>query len=90
MLSLLLTAVSISGIFAADADYCYPTRETKTANYDDLTFNEGSANPIPPHYYGLSYYTFQVDQYDGFIPATSGNQTAIAFGGSGSFSIPDS
>ncbi|OAL46983.1 hypothetical protein IQ07DRAFT_590461 [Pyrenochaeta sp. DS3sAY3a] len=47
-------------------------------------------NPIPPHYYGLSYTTFQVDQYDGFIPPTSGNQWTMAFGGSGNISIPDS
>jgi hypothetical protein len=69
---------------------CHPIREPKTAKYDDLPFYEGSPNPIPPHYYGLSYFDFQIDQYDGFIPPTSGNQTAIAFGGSGNFSVPDS
>ncbi|KAF2490841.1 hypothetical protein BU16DRAFT_469932, partial [Lophium mytilinum] len=58
--------------------------------YDDLPWIEGSYNPIPPHYYGLSYTTFQVDHYDGFIPATSGNQSAMAFGGSGNITIPDS
>ena len=69
---------------------CYPTRETRTARYDDLTFIEPGPNPIPPHYYGLSYFTFQVDQYDGFIPPTSGNQWTMAFGGSGNISIPSS
>jgi hypothetical protein len=72
-----------------DKSYC-PVRELKIASYDDLPFVEGSFNPIPPHYYGLSYTTFQVDQYDGWFPATSGNQTTIAFGGSGNISIPDS
>jgi hypothetical protein len=69
---------------------CKPTKEAKVARFDDLSFNEGSMNPIPPHYYGLSYFTFQVDQYDGFIPPTSGNQWTMAFGGSGNISIPDS
>jgi hypothetical protein len=66
-----------------------PARELKTARYDDLPFVDGGFNPIPPHYYGLSYTTFQVDQYDGWFPATSGIQTTIAFGGSGNISIPD-
>jgi hypothetical protein len=89
----LLPAISWSLVVCttdADAKNCCPIREFKTARYDDLPFVEGSSNPIPPHYYGLSYTTFQVDQYDGFLPATSGNQTIIAFGGSGNISIPDS
>jgi hypothetical protein len=69
---------------------CYPTRELNVAKYDDLSFNDGGFSPIPPHYYGLSYTAFQVDQYDGWFPPTSGNQTAIAYGGSGNISIPDS
>ncbi|KAF1998122.1 hypothetical protein P154DRAFT_564893 [Amniculicola lignicola CBS 123094] len=69
--------------------YCRPSRSTKIAKYDDLTWIEGNYNPIPPHYYGLSYTTFQVDSYDGFIPPTSWNQTAMAFGGSGNISVPD-
>jgi hypothetical protein len=69
---------------------CHPIREPKMAKYDDLPFDDGGFNPIPPHYYGFSYFGFQVDQYDGFIPPTSRNQTAVAFGGSGNFSIPDS
>ncbi|KAF1954219.1 hypothetical protein CC80DRAFT_526903 [Byssothecium circinans] len=77
-------SLAIAAPAAADA-----IKETKIARYDDLPFTEGSFNPIPPHYYGLSYFTFQVDQYDGFIPPTSGNQTAMAFGGSGNISIPD-
>ncbi|KAF2743255.1 hypothetical protein M011DRAFT_228692 [Sporormia fimetaria CBS 119925] len=67
-----------------------PSCTANIARYDDLTFNEGSYNPIPPHYYGLSYINFQVDQYDGFIPPTSGNQWAMAFGGSGNITVPDS
>jgi hypothetical protein len=58
--------------------------------FDDLTFNDGGFSPIPPHYYGLSYFTFQVDQFDGFIQAASGNQWAMSYGGSGTISIPDS
>jgi hypothetical protein len=69
---------------------CKTVHTPYVAKYDDLPFNEGSMNPIPPHYYGLSYITFQVDQYDGFIPPTSGNQWAMAFGGSGNITIPDS
>jgi hypothetical protein len=85
-------ASSISAAPVADdiEKGCYPIREAKIARYDDLPFVEPGANPIPPHYYGLSYITFQVDQYDGFIPPTSGNQTAMAFGGSGNITIPDS
>jgi hypothetical protein len=73
----------------ASSNYCSFNKETKTAKYDDLPFVEPGPNPIPPHYYGLSYITFQVDQYDGFIPPTSGNQWIMAFGGSGNISIPD-
>jgi hypothetical protein len=67
---------------------CYPTQSTKVARYDDLPFVEPGPNPIPSPYLGLSYTLFQVDQYDGFIPPTSGNQWTMAFGGSGNFSIP--
>jgi hypothetical protein len=77
-------------IAAPSSSGCKPTKESKLAQFDDLPFNDGSASPIPPHYYGLSYSTFQVDQYDGFIPPTSGNQWAMAYGGSGNISIPDS
>jgi hypothetical protein len=77
-------------IAAPSSSTCKPTKESKIAQFDDLTFNDGSASPIPPHYYGLSYFTFQVDQYDGFIPPTSGNQWVMAYGGSGNISIPDS
>jgi hypothetical protein len=90
----LLITLALSVFAAPVADDtekgCYPIRETKIARYDDLPFVEPGTNPIPPHYYGLSYITFQVDQYDGFIPPTSGNQTAMAFGGSGNITIPDS
>lgn len=91
-ITVLLSLASLAlAIPAAHPDpYCTPSRETKTSKYDDLPFVEGSMNPIPPHYYGLSYTTFQVDQYDGFIPPTSGNQWTMAFGGSGNISIPDS
>ncbi|KAH4016781.1 hypothetical protein HBH70_233370 [Parastagonospora nodorum] len=83
-----------SGLSAPTSDAstndCHPTKELKTAKYDDLRFDDGGFNPIPPHYYGLSYTAFQVDQYDGWFPPTSGNQTAVAYGGSGNFSVPDS
>jgi hypothetical protein len=68
---------------------CKPTETSFVARYDDLPLQEPGYNPIPPHYYGLSYTTFQVDQYDGFIPPTSGSQWTMAFGGSGNISIPD-
>ncbi|KAH8699348.1 hypothetical protein GQ44DRAFT_665587 [Phaeosphaeriaceae sp. PMI808] len=87
---LILLYFASIGLTVPTADSsCYPTREPKVANYDDLPFVEPGPNPIPPHYYGLSYTTFQVDQYDGWIPPTSGNQWAMAFGGSGNISIPD-
>lgn len=73
----------------ADDLVCKPIRTTYTARYDDLPYVEPGPNPIPPHYYGLSYFTFQVDQYDHWIPPTSGNQWTMAFGGSGNISIPD-
>jgi hypothetical protein len=85
-----LLPLACLAIAAPATDGCKPIKEDKIARFDDLPFNEGSFNQIPPHYYGLSYTTFQVDQYDGFIPPTSGNQWAMAFGGSGNISIPDS
>ncbi|KAF2646700.1 hypothetical protein P280DRAFT_416215 [Massarina eburnea CBS 473.64] len=86
----ILPLISLSIAALTVADTCKPTKETKIAKYDDLPFTEGNFNPIPPHYYGLSYFTFQVDQYDFWIPPTSGNQWTMAFGGSGNISIPDS
>jgi hypothetical protein len=85
------TALITLAASTADANnyYC-PNRELKVAKYDDLPFVEPGPNPIPARYFGLSYATFRVDQYDGWIPPTSGNQTAMAFGGSGNISIPNS
>jgi hypothetical protein len=78
------TALIALAASAADANnyYC-PNRELKIAKYDDLPFVD------PARYFSLSYTTFQVDQYDGWIPPTSGNQMAMAFGGSGNISIPN-
>ncbi|ORY19233.1 hypothetical protein BCR34DRAFT_582408 [Clohesyomyces aquaticus] len=94
MKSTLITnlALAFSLAYASPVTHekCRPVRTTHIAKYDDLPFVEPGPNPIPPHYYGLSYFTFQVDQYDGFIPPTSGNQWTMAFGGSGNISIPDS
>ncbi|KAF2731698.1 hypothetical protein EJ04DRAFT_498160 [Polyplosphaeria fusca] len=70
-----------------ERDYCRPSRKTYVAKYDDLPFVEPGPNPIPNPYNGLTYTTFQVDQYDGFIPPTSGNQWTMAFGGSGNISV---
>lgn len=91
-LALLVVASVVLAAPTADSDStkCHPDKAYKVARYDDLPFNEPGPTPIPPHYYGLSYITFQVDQYDGWIPPTSGNQTAIAFGGSGNITVPDS
>ena len=76
-------------IFATPtSDYCKESHKY-IARYDDLPFVEPGPNPIPSGYNGLSYTTFQVDQYDGFIPPTSGNQWTMAFGGSGNISVPD-
>lgn len=83
----LFAAVAVADI---TTDSCKIIRELKTASFDDLNFYEGDASPIPPHYLGLSYFNFQVDQFDGFIPATSGNQTIIAYGGTGDIMVPDS
>ncbi|KAF2246160.1 hypothetical protein BU26DRAFT_521633 [Trematosphaeria pertusa] len=69
---------------------CRARKQTYVAKYDGLPFQEPGPNPIPPHYYGLGYTTFQIDQHDHFIPPTSGNQWAMAFGGSGNISVPDS
>jgi hypothetical protein len=68
--------------------YC-PTSMPMSVGFDDLPFNEGSDNPIPRPYNALTYYLFQVDQYDGFIPPTSGNQWAIAYGDSGRIRITE-
>jgi hypothetical protein len=75
--------------FAAPKPPCRPVKTSYTAQYDDLPYVEPGPNPIPPHYYGLSYTTFQVDRYDFWIPPTSGNQWTMAFGGSGNISVPD-
>ena len=74
----------------ANNGYCRPSQKTYVAQYDDLPFVEPGANPLPSPYNGLTYTTFQVDQYDGFIPPTSGNQITMAFGGSGNISVPAS
>ncbi|KAF2702845.1 hypothetical protein K504DRAFT_444935 [Pleomassaria siparia CBS 279.74] len=66
----------------------HPSQKTYVAQYDDLPFVEPGPNPLPSPYNGLVYNLFQVDQYDGFIPTTSGNQWTMAFGGSGNFSVP--
>ena len=71
-------------------DHCYPTSDTKVAQYDDLPVVEGGPNPIPSPYNGLNYKTFQVDRNDGLFPPTSGNQWTMAFGGSGNISVPNS
>lgn len=83
LLSLISMAVS-----APTTETCRPCTEMKVARYDDLLFSEPAPSPIPPHYFGLNYTLFQVDQYDGFIPPTSGNQWTMAYGGSGNISIP--
>ena len=72
----------------ADDNYGRPSLKTYVAKYDDLPFNEPGANPIPAGYNGLDYTNFQVDQYDGWIPPTSGDKVAMSFGGSGNFSVP--
>ena len=54
------------------------------------------ATPIADDNYGrpsqktyvAKYDDFQVDQYDGWIPPTSGDKVAMSFGGSGNFSVP--
>jgi hypothetical protein len=68
-------------------NYCQPSQKNYIAQYDDLTFNDGDASPIPIPYNGLVYTLFQVDQYDGFIPPTSGSQWTMAYGGSGNISV---
>jgi hypothetical protein len=87
LLSIASICIAVPTTFA-NRESC-PIKESKIASYDDLPFFEPGPNPIPPHYYGLSYSTFQVDQYDGFISPKSGNQSAMAFGGSGNITIPD-
>ncbi|KAF2176522.1 hypothetical protein K469DRAFT_678531 [Zopfia rhizophila CBS 207.26] len=84
-----LLAIAIAAP-VADDEKCRPTQTTYTTKYDNLPFVEPGPNPIPSPYNGLNYKTFQVDQYDGFIPPTSGNQWTMAFGGSGNISVPDS
>lgn len=71
-------------------NHCRSSQKIYTAQYDDLTFNDGDASPIPTPYNGLVYTLFQVDQYDGFIPPTSGDQWTMAYGGSGNISVPAS
>jgi len=85
--TLLLACLAVA---APEETACNATKEAKVARFDDLSVIDGSMNQIPPHYYGLSYFTFQADQFDGFIPPTSGDKWAMAFGGSGNISIPDS
>jgi hypothetical protein len=82
-LSLLPAALS-----APTTESCRPCVDRKIARYDDLPFSEPGPSSIPTHYFGLNYTLFQVDQYDGFIPPTSGNQWTMAYGGSGNISIP--
>ncbi len=93
MLSSLATSLVLLTVALAaptpDNGYCYPSRENKVAQYDDLPWVEGQRNPIPTPYLGLDYNIFQVDRNDGFIPPTSGDQWTMAFGGSGNISVPD-
>jgi hypothetical protein len=85
-----LLAVAHGTPVAEDRYGCTPGRKSYIAQYDDLPFLEPDPSPIPTPYNGLNYTLFQVDQYDGFIPPTSGNQWTMAYGGSGNISIPDS
>ncbi|KAF2865817.1 hypothetical protein BDV95DRAFT_506506 [Massariosphaeria phaeospora] len=90
VLTSILPIITLALAAPSANDNCRPSRTTYVAQYDDLPFVEPGPNPIPPHYNGLSYTAFQVDQYDGFILPTSGNQWTMAFGGSGNFSGPAS
>jgi hypothetical protein len=81
MKSLILALLPLVSLTAA-APPCWPTHESYTATYDDL--EDGA---VPLLYEGLTYTTFQVDQYDGFIKPTSGDKWAIAYGGSGNISV---
>jgi hypothetical protein len=84
-----LVAATLAIPVANDGNGCRPIRQTYTAKYDDLPFVEPGPNPIPPHYYGLSYLTFQTDQDDGWLPPTSLPNRAMAFGGAGNITVPD-
>ncbi|KAF2197138.1 hypothetical protein GQ43DRAFT_475703 [Delitschia confertaspora ATCC 74209] len=86
---LFLPLVTLSLAAPLEERKCKPTCTSYVANYDDLPFNDGSANPINL-YNNLNYTTFQVDAYDGFIPPTSFSNWAMAFGGSGNISVPKS
>ncbi|KAF2269521.1 hypothetical protein CC78DRAFT_564775 [Lojkania enalia] len=85
----LLSLVAIAQASALTKNYCRSTRKTYTAQYDDLPFIETGSNPLPNPYRYLTYTAFQIEQYDGFIPPTSGNQWTMAFGGSGNISLFD-
>jgi hypothetical protein len=93
MKSTIVASLIFSVAFAipsTDPNYCRPSSKTYIAQYDDLKFNDGDPSPIPSPYNGLVYTLFQVDQYDGFIPPTSGNQWTMAYGGSGNISVQSS
>ncbi|KAK4187624.1 hypothetical protein QBC35DRAFT_498177 [Podospora australis] len=81
----ILALLTISNALATN---CAKTYEAK---YDELTWHEPieTGNPIQSNYKGLDYTIFQLDQYDGFISPSSGNQYAMAFGGSGNITVHD-
>ncbi|KAF2417674.1 hypothetical protein EJ08DRAFT_654459 [Tothia fuscella] len=90
LLTIIIACIGVNAALSTDGGYCKPTLTDYVVKYDDLPWVEGSFNPISPHYYGLSYITFQVDQFDGFIQPASAKQYAMTFGGSGNITIPDS
>jgi len=71
---------------AVEPDGCTPSTKYYVAKYDDLPYVEPGPNPIPSPYNGLTYNIFQVTEPHLFIFPTSGNQYAMAFGGSGNIS----
>lgn len=83
--------VAFLALFAFPGALTTSCGKTYEAKYDELHWEEPyeTGNPIKSNYKGLDYATFQVDQWDGFINPSSGNQYAMAFGGSGNISVHD-
>lgn len=99
MISLLFTLIFLASnaVAAPTADgtiapagYC-PVAEHHVARFDNLPFWDKTYNAIPKYYGDLNFWDFQVhrDSAGGVIRAISGDQTAVAYGGSGSISILD-
>ncbi len=83
---ILLSILAVAFAFPAPKHDCPKQFRNHVTRFDNLTFTQGSANPIGMNE-GLNYTNFQVGEGETIKPV-SGQKWAIAYGGSGNISIP--